>query len=252
MLTKNQVKWILSFSQKKVRDTENSFVAEGDKLVGDLLPLMHCRFLVATSDFLSAHASLLTADVIIETTKEDVCRASQLNAPQSVVAVFSKPDAEIRNENFGNGLTIVLDRIQDPGNLGTIVRIADWFGIKRIVCSNDTADVFNCKTVQATMGAVGRVKVFYVDVVDFLKSQPKNLPVYGTFLEGENIYNSSLTDNGFIIMGNERKGVSAEVAKLVNKKLFIPNYPKDSETSESLNVAVATAITCSEFRRRMV
>ncbi|MCQ2208297.1 MAG: RNA methyltransferase [Paludibacteraceae bacterium] len=144
----------------------------------------------------------------------------------------------------------MLDRVQDPGNLGTIIRIADWFGIRNIVCSNDTVDVFNPKTVQATMGALARVKVHYADLVPFLKSLPNDFPVFGTFLEGDNIYQMDLPQKAVIIMGNEGNGISKEVGQLVNKKLFIPSFPPNEPTSESLNVAVATAITCAEFRRR--
>jgi TrmH family RNA methyltransferase len=134
--------------------------------------------------------------------------------------------------------------------MGAIVRIADWFGIEHIICSHDTVDIFNPKTVQATMGAIARVKVFYTDLAGFLQQQ-SHLPIYGTFLEGEDIYSATLSDNGFIVMGSEGKGIGSETEKLINKKLFIPNFPEGKATSESLNVAAATAITCAEFRRRI-
>ena len=146
-------------------------------------------------------------------------------------------------------LSLVLDGVQDPGNVGTIVRIADWYGIQNIFCSYDCADMFNPKTVQATMGSIARVKVIYTDIIAFI-DKCNNLPVYGTFLRGKNIYKESLSNNGLIVMGSEGKGISSEVEKLVTDRLFIPNFPTDSKSSESLNVAVATAITCSEFRRR--
>ena len=179
-----------------------------------------------------------------------ILSASLLNAPQQVIALFRLPAADCNLDALTSQLTLVLDRVQDPGNLGTIVRIADWFGIRNIVCSCDTVDVFNPKTVQATMGALARVRVTYTDLVPFLKSLPDGFPVYGTFLEGDNIYQLDLPQKAIIVMGNEGNGISEEVERLVNSKLFIPSFPPNEPTSESLNVAVATAITCAEFRRR--
>ena len=148
-------------------------------------------------------------------------------------------------------LIIALDGIQDPGNLGTIIRLADWFGIEHIVCSQDTADVFSPKTVQATMGALVHVKVHYTDLPAYLQAQAgKKIPLYGTFLDGENMYTKELSETGIIIMGNEGNGIRPDTEALVNEKLYIPNYPQERETSESLNVAIATAVICAEFRRR--
>ena len=177
-------------------------------------------------------------------------KASQLKTAPQIIGVFYQPKYDIEEIDLNEKLHLVLDGIQDPGNMGTIVRLADWFGIEHIFCSSDTADIYNSKTVQATMGAIARVKVHYVDLADFFKNN-NNLPVFGTFLEGENIYQADLPKNGFIVMGNEGKGISFNVQKLITNKLFIPNYPADMSTSESLNVAVATAIVCSEFRRRL-
>ena len=139
---------------------------------------------------------------------------------------------------------------QDPGNLGTIIRLADWFGIEDIFCSTGTVDVFNPKTVQATMGAIARVKVHYCDLPKLISSL-KGIPVYGTFLDGNIIYSETLSANGLIVMGNEGNGISREVEALINRRLYIPNYPQERETSESLNVAIATAVVCAEFRRRL-
>jgi TrmH family RNA methyltransferase len=146
-------------------------------------------------------------------------------------------------------LCLALDDVQDPGNLGTIIRIADWFGIEDIFCSRGTVDVYNPKVIQATMGAIARVRVHYVDLAEFIATAG-DIPVYGTFLDGENMYGHELSANGIIVMGNEGNGIGSEVERLINKKLYIPNYPADRATSESLNVAVATAIVCAEFRRR--
>ena len=145
-------------------------------------------------------------------------------------------------------LTLALDGVQDPGNLGTIVRIADWFGIEDILCSMDTADIYNPKAIQATMGAIARVRLHYVDLPDMLSQT--SLPIYGTFLDGENLYDKQLSPEGIIVMGNEGKGITKEVGEKVSERLFIPSYPAQRETSESLNVAIATSIVCAEFRRR--
>ena len=142
------------------------------------------------------------------------------------------------------------DGIQDPGNLGTIIRIADWFGINHIFCSTQTADAFSPKTIQATMGAISRVKVHYTNLVELINDLPKGTPVYGTLLDGNNIYEQELENKGLLIMGNEGNGLTPEIREKLNARLYIPSYPKDSETSESLNVGVATAILCAEFRRR--
>jgi TrmH family RNA methyltransferase len=166
------------------------------------------------------------------------------------LAVFKQPRYEYNPEVLKDSLCLALDDVQDPGNLGTIVRLADWFGIEDIFCSQGTADVYNPKTIQATMGAIARVRVHYCDLVSLIGSL-KDIPVYGTFLDGDNMYNKSLSANGLIVMGNEGKGVSPEVGSLINERLYIPNYPTGRTTSESLNVAIATAIVCSEFRRRI-
>ena len=140
--------------------------------------------------------------------------------------------------------------MQDPGNLGTIIRIADWFGITSVVCSRDTADIYNPKVVQSTMGSIARIKTFYTDLKEFISTLPAGTPVYGTLLEGENIYSQELTGNGLIVMGNEGKGISPEIRQLISRGIRIPNYPPGRETADSLNVAVATAIVCAEFRRK--
>lgn len=248
-VTKNQIKLIRSLAQRKERNANGLFVAEGDKLVGDLATAFSCRLLLATSAFLLSHPGIV-ADEVVEVSHSEIERASLLNAPQQVIALFRVPVSDLGAADVENQLTLVLDRVQDPGNLGTIVRIADWFGIRNIVCSCDTVDVFNPKTVQATMGALARVRVSYTNLVPFLESLPDGFPVYGTFLEGDNIYRLDLPQKAVIVMGNEGNGISEEVARLVNRKLFIPSFPPNEPTSESLNVAVATAITCAEFRRR--
>lgn len=247
-LSKNKIKYIRSLELKKHRKEEQVFIAEGHKSVGDLLASMPCRLIVATTEWLHEHPTPNALEVI-EVSEEELTRASLQKHPQQVIGIFEQPCYTLRYEVVEQSLCLALDGIQDPGNLGTIVRIADWFGIEHIICSPDTADIYNPKTVQATMGAIARVKVHYTPLEPFIQGLG-NIPVYGTFLDGKNMYEESLTANGLIVMGNEGNGVSKEVAQLINRKLYIPNYPAGRQTSESLNVAVATAITCAEFRRR--
>ncbi len=248
MLSKNKIKYIRSLELKKNRKEAQAFLAEGHKLVGDLLSHFRCLLIVATSRWLQNHAEI-QAEEIIEVTEEELARASLLKAPQEVLGVFKQPQYLFNPNIAKEQLCLALDDVQDPGNLGTIVRIADWFGIKHIFCSTGTADIYNPKTVQATMGAIARVKLHYCNLSEVLGSLT-DIPVFGTFLDGENIYTQELSNHGIIVMGNEGKGISPNVSRFVNSKLLIPNFPQGCETSESLNVAVATAITCSEFRRR--
>ena len=249
MLSKNTLKYIRSLELKKKRKEGQVFVAEGHKLVGDLLGHFSCKLLLATDTWWQAHAGA-EADECLVVTQEELARASLQKAPQEVLAVFRQPDEVYCPEAPSHSLCLALDDVQDPGNLGTIIRLADWFGIEHIFCSIGTADVFNPKTVQATMGALARVKVHYGSLTQLIEALDKSVPVYGTFLDGEIIYGEELSDCGLIVMGNEGKGISPEVEKLVNKRLYIPNYPPERETSESLNVAIATAVVCAEFRRR--
>ena len=178
-----------------------------------------------------------------------MARMSQFSTPSDVIAVYDLPEYTLDISDLANELTIVLDTVQDPGNLGTIIRIADWFGVKNIVCSDTTVDAFSHKVIQATMGAISRVKVHYCDLDEFL-TEASGLPIYGTYLEGSNIYDANLKDSGLLIMGNEGRGISPKLEKYVTHKLHIPSFPPDCTTSESLNVGVATAIAVSEFRRR--
>jgi TrmH family RNA methyltransferase len=191
----------------------------------------------------------VVADEIIEVTQEELTRASLQKAPQDVLAIFEQPDYPMDKEVIAQSLCLALDDVQDPGNLGTIIRVADWFGIEHIFCSQGTVDVYNPKTIQATMGALARVKLHYCHLPSLIASL--DVPVYGTFLDGVDMYQENLTNHGLIVMGNEGNGIGDEVGMLVNKRLYIPNYPPQRETSESLNVAMATGIICAEFRRRI-
>ena len=254
MLSKNKQKLIRSLDRKKNRDAEGLFLAEGPKLVTELLAHFRCRLLVGEPAVLSKvpfEANAVAERV--EVTAEELARVSLQRAPQGVLAVFEKPQpvaAQSLLPVAGRSLCLALDGVQDPGNVGTIVRIADWWGIEHVICSHDTADVFAPKTVQSTMGALGRVGVHYTDLPAWLDALPAGTPVYGTVLDGDNRYDSALTPHGIIVMGNEGNGLSSAVRERVSHRLLIPSFPPDRPTSESLNVAVATAVTCAEFRRR--
>ena len=250
MLSKNDIKNIKSLEQKKFRDEKRLFVAEGHKLVGELLGKFKCVLLAATEEWIKNHRNI-PADRVETVSPDELKRASLLRSPQDVLALFAISQSQLdMSSSASNNLVLALDDIQDPGNLGTIVRIADWFGIKDIFCSRNTADIYNPKSVQATMGAIARVRLHYTDLAQEISALPANIPVYGTFLDGETIYEAKLSSNGVIVMGNEGNGISEDVEKHVRRRLYIPNWPAGSATSESLNVAIATAITCSEFRRR--
>ena len=249
MLSKNKIKYIRSLELKKNRKEEKVFVAEGHKLVDDLMGHFPCRLLTGTAEWCSSHPGC-HADEVIEVGQEELSRVSLQKTPQEVLAIFEQPVYESDSKVISKSLCLALDNIQDPGNLGTIIRLADWFGIEDIFCSTGTVDVFNPKTVQATMGAIARVKVHYCDLPKLISSL-KGIPVYGTFLDGNVIYSETLSANGLIVMGNEGNGISREVEALINRRLYIPNYPQERETSESLNVAIATAVVCAEFRRRL-
>lgn len=251
MLSKATLKLISSLEQKKFRKESGLFVAEGGKCINDLLACgLEAEKILATEEWLSSHAVEGDPKVTV-VSEEELKRASFLRTPQGILALFRQPEYEIDLEAPTRRLCLALDDVQDPGNLGTIVRIADWFGIEEIYCSTGCADIYNPKTVQATMGAIGRIRIFYINLPSFLEQAKKRTPIYGTFLDGEEMYEKELDGKGIIVMGNEGKGICDECAKHIGERLFIPNYPTGRDTSESLNVSTATAIICSEFRRRM-
>ena len=245
MISKNQVKYIHQLEQKKYRKREGLFVAEGTKVVGDLLKYHKPEALFATDEWKAPDGISYTI-----VTEEELRRISFLQHPQQVLGLFPIPP-QTTATNFGGALVLALDGVQDPGNLGTIIRIADWFGIETIICSEDTADAWNPKVIQATMGSIARVNIIYTNLLDFLDTLPPDYPIYGTLLDGENIYTQPLSEEGLIIMGNEGNGISEAVRTKINRKLLIPDFHQ-GETADSLNVAIATAITCSEFRRRRI
>ena len=240
MISKNQIKLIRSLELKKNRKRENLFVAEGPKVVGDLL----------RAGFLPHSVYATTPrEGAVPVSDEELRRISFLQHPQEVLALFSIPRTPATPLPSATALSLALDGVQDPGNLGTIIRVADWFGIDTIYCSPDTADVYNPKVVQATMGSLAHVHIIYTDLVELISHA--RCPVYGTLLDGQDLYRQELTANGIIVMGNEGNGISQEVRPLITRRLLIPNYHQGAETAESLNVAIAAAITCAEFRRRL-
>lgn len=260
MISRARIKWIKSLEKRKFRLLHNAFVAEGPKLVGELLPYYTPLYVAASKEWLSQNSHQFTSSTEIdEVSREELERASLLRTPQSVLAVMPIPQNKLDIASLQNQLVIALDGVQDPGNLGTILRIADWFGIRQILCSSanvsgtsvteGTVDVYNPKCVQSCMGALARVEVHYCNLPEVLTSV--DMPVYGTFLDGTDMYREELSANGIIVMGNEGNGISKEVAKHISRRLYIPNFPKGSLTTESLNVAIATGIVCAEFRRRM-
>ncbi len=241
MISKNQIKFIRSLELKKNRKQNGLFVAEGPKVVGDLLHADYkARMLFATKPY--PGAELITDD--------ELQRISFLQHPQEILAVFEMPTLNSQPSTLNSQLSLALDGVQDPGNLGTIIRIADWFGISTIYCSPETADVYNPKVVQATMGSLAHVQVVYTDLLALVSQLPPSYPVYGTLLDGENIYQQELTSEGIIVMGNEGNGISQALREHINRRLLIPDFHTGELRAESLNVAIATAITCSEFKRR--
>lgn len=261
-MTKAQIQYIRSLHDKRARTEAGVFIAEGEKLVCDLIDSdLEVVSVFCCDDSLAdaikdkiAKQSVnrgraVSRDLNMERiSQSEMERISALKTHSQVLIIVRIP---IYNKavDTRRSLVIALDGVQDPGNMGTIIRVADWFGISDIVCSADCADCYNPKVVQATMGAIARVRVQYMDLCEFLDRA--DAPIYGTFLEGDNIYKGALTPHGVIVMGSEGRGISSQIESIVTHKLFIPPFPADKQAnSESLNVAVATAIICSEFRRR--
>ncbi|WP_053185759.1 TrmH family RNA methyltransferase [Sunxiuqinia dokdonensis] len=254
MLSKNKIKFIQSLSRKKTREQEGVFLVEGNKVVLEALSSgFLVKLLVATSDFLSSHApAAASASEVIECNEAELKKASQLKTPQEALAIVEMPDRSWSIAKLTGEFSLALDFIQDPGNLGTIIRIADWFGIKQVLCSENSVDCYNPKVIQASMGAIFRVQVNYLNLNEMIEQALANqLPVYGTFLEGENIYISALAPQAILVMGNEGNGISPSLAEKISQKIHIPSFASGNSGSESLNVATATAICCSEFKRRI-
>ena len=248
MISKNQIKYIRQLEQKKFRKREKCFVAEGPKVVGDLMQQYQPKAIFATDEW-TKEVESFDYSKLTTVSPDELRRISFLQTPQQVLALFPIPEQTSYLSPLTSHLTLALDSVQDPGNLGTIIRIADWFGIDTIYCSEDTADAYNPKVVQATMGSLAHVHIIYTDLLQLFDKLPKDFPVYGTLLDGNDIYQQPLSEHGIIVMGNEGNGISEAVRQRVTHRLLIPNFHQ-GPSAESLNVAIATAITCSEFRRR--
>lgn len=248
-VTANMIKRVSGLDERKWRKREGAFKAEGSKCVTDTLSHFDLQTLYASTEWLEAHEDVAFryGERIVETSRGDLRKMSSLVTPPDVIAVYAIPRRELPEQAAAENLVLALDTIQDPGNLGTIIRVADWFGINDVVASRETADCFSPKVIQSTMGAISRVRVHYCDLVETLPRLGATA-VYGTFLDGDPIGSSDLGTNGVIVIGNEGNGISAEVERLVTHRLLIPSYPDGRATSESLNAAVATAITLAKFR----
>lgn len=245
-MTKADIQLVRALADKRGRTEHGLFVAEGEKLIGELRTShLGVRKIFALEGLFSG------PEVEVVGTKE-MERLSLLKTASNSLALVEIPHYGLDMRALAGRLTLALDDVQNPGNLGTIVRLADWFGIRDIVCSENTADCFGPKAVQATMGAIARVRVHYTALEPFLtRAAERGTPVYGTFLEGEDIYRAGLSAGGIVVMGSEGNGISSGTARCVTRRLFIPPYPGAAPTSESLNVAMATAVVAAEFRRRI-
>lgn len=240
MVSKNQIKLITSLQQKKYRKQHQLFLAEGKKVIQELLDANYELEILFSTDI---EFSSVNRDKFYTISENEMKKISALTTPNNCLALFKIP---IEKKNDLSGLILMLDDVRDPGNLGTIIRLCDWFGIETLICSEATVDVYNPKVIQATMGSISRVNIVYADLKDILKTI--ELPIYGAFMDGENIYHEKLPSEGVIIMGNEANGISKLIEGFVTKRIAIPRFGKLMQT-ESLNVATATAIILSEFRR---
>lgn len=256
MLSKAQLQFVRSLHQKKFRNEHSRFIAEGPVLVEEALKSgfkVETIFTVKEGVEQIKIKTEITGTEIIEVSENELQRLSILKQPHQMLALVQMKPENLLPGNI-NSLFLALDHIADPGNMGTIIRIADWFGIKGIICSGDCVEMYNPKVVQASMGSVFRVNISYSSLPSFIqktKSDDKELNIYGTILSGKNIYEEQLEQKGIIVMGNETRGISNELLKLIDKPLSIPSYNSDTtQRAESLNVAIAAAIVCSEFRRR--
>ncbi|WP_297101457.1 RNA methyltransferase [uncultured Draconibacterium sp.] len=252
MIGKSTTKLINSLALKKYRSKENSFLVEGDKMVKEALDSdLKIKLLVVTDQFLSRYpVSQNDAERIIETDAKELKKVSLLQHPQNSLAVCEIPKKPVFPNSLPEGLSIYLDGIQDPGNMGTIVRICDWYGIQHVLCSPDSVDLYNPKVIQASMGSFSRIKLHECDFDELAGlAQKAEAPLFGAFMNGDNIYRKKLPRQAVLVMGNEGNGIRPEVEKFITDKLSIPNFSENEIKAESLNVSVATAILCSEFKR---
>lgn len=255
MISKSKSNFIITLQNKKIRDEEKLFVIEGDKLVKEFLQAeKKIRILVAKPEFIRSLPENLTRSIsdIQEVTFEELKHISTFKTPHNALAVVPIPELKMDSSRLLNQLCVGIDFVQDPGNLGTIIRAAAWFGIKNIVCSPDCVDVYNPKVIQASMGAILHVNVYYSDLKKLaILANERNIPVFGTMLEGASIYNHKLDNKGIILLGNESKGISEELIPLITEKIMIPKFSNEAEGIDSLNVGMAASIVFSEFLRKL-
>ena len=252
MLSKRVTKVVQNLEKKKFREKYNLYKVEGNKLVQELLQTSYLKvdILIATSAWIEQYSPINGVREIIEVDEKEMCSISNFQSAPEVIALVEIPKIEINEIEIESSLSIILNGIQDPGNFGTIMRVADWFGIKNIFCDTDCASAYNPKAIQSSMGAVFRVKVHYVDLIDLInKYSHKNFKRYGTFLNGQSIYRTTLEQQGFIVTGNEGHGISPTLEPLITDRLTIPSFAQNELSTESLNVGVATGIILSEFKR---
>lgn len=252
MLSNNKIKWIRALEQKKYRKETGCFVVEGEKMVKELINSSVLVNEIYATQSMYSEMQLIAGNKseVILIKEPELERISQLSTPNQVLAIAQMPK-EPENVDRISSLNIALDNIQDPGNLGTIIRTAVWFGIGNIFCSHETVDAYNPKVVQSTMGALFKVNIHYIHLDNLLsKAKSQKIPIFGTRLDGTNLFTTVLPENAIILMGNESKGLSGELSSKVDKNLMIPSFPSEVANIESLNVSVATAIICAEFRRQ--
>jgi RNA methyltransferase, TrmH family len=254
MLSKNKARFIVSLQKKKIREEYRLYVIEGDKIVREYITAgVPVKSLIAKPEFISSipKDAMAAVSETESVSYEELKQISGLKTPHNALAVVNMPDAEVNISKFLKKQCVALDCIQDPGNLGTIIRAAAWFGIKNIVCSEDCVDIYNPKVIQASMGAIIHVNVLYSDLKNFLiAAHKKQIPVYGTLIEGESIYSQKLDGMGIILLGNESKGISDDLVPYVDHKLMIPKFSDATLGIDSLNVGMAASIVFSEFARR--
>ncbi|MBK7626225.1 MAG: RNA methyltransferase [Bacteroidales bacterium] len=254
MISKNRAKFIVSLQKKKVRDDERLFIIEGDKLVREFMASgIRMHSLIAKPEFISSISGEHLSNVaeVDDVSYEELKSVSTLKTPHNALAIIPMPDKVLNVNEVFNDICVALDFVQDPGNLGTIIRAAAWFGIKNIICSPDCVDVYNPKVIQASMGALLHVNVFYSDLKIFLAAfEKENISVFGTLLEGESIYSHRLANKGIILLGNESKGISADLLPYITEKIMIPKFSMGKHGIDSLNVGMAASVVFSEFARR--
>jgi len=247
------IKRIKSLQQKKFREEENCFVAETPKIVEEILNsnAYSVEVVYGLKSWIDENWKRFARHHLEEVSPKELERISGLQTPNQVLAVLQKSEHSTDFKTVFSDTSLMLDDIRDPGNLGTILRIADWFGIKHVICSNESVEYTNPKCIQASMGSFLRVEVHYGDLPEILSQKPENTPIYGTFMDGETIYQAELDSKACIVIGNEAHGISKSVESRITKRVHIPSFSTESKHAESLNASIATAIFCSEIKRRI-